>query len=177
MTAPVEYLDIDDVLALAARLLGAPVPIRDLGLLGSAVARPQTTVGGHDAYPDLWSKAAALLQSVVNNHALVDGNKRLGWLATAVFLELNGVNVALADNDDVYDLVITVASSSLTIDRSPRESRISSRPHPASADDVGTDRLATTTSTQVAATAWRSISRPRPTAAACAVLGLFGRVR
>ena len=116
MTDSVEYLDLDDVLALAARLLGDPVPIRDVGLLGSAIARPQTTVGGHDAYPDMWTKAAALLQSLVNNHALIDGNKRLGWLATAVFLELNGVNIADARNDDVYDLVIDVASTSPTLD-------------------------------------------------------------
>ena len=49
----------------------------------------QNAVGGEDAYPDLWTKAAALLQSIVKNHALVDGNKRLAWMATAVFLELN----------------------------------------------------------------------------------------
>jgi death-on-curing protein len=116
VTEPVEYLDLDDVLGLAALLLGAPVPIRDVGLLGSAVARPQTTVGGSDAYPDVWTKAAALLQSIVSNHALVDGNKRLGWLATAVFLELNGIDITTASNDDVYDLVIDVASHTTSID-------------------------------------------------------------
>ena len=115
MTA-VEYLDIDDILALAERLLGTPAPIRDLGLLGSAVARPQTTVGGNDAYPDLWTKAAALLQSIVNDHALIDGNERLGWLATAVFLELNGTNITAATDGDVYDLVIDVASNQRRID-------------------------------------------------------------
>ena len=88
----------------------------DVGLLGSAVARPQTTVGGQDAYPTIWLKAAALLQSIVNNHALVDGNKRLGWLATAVFLELDDASVAGATNDDVYDLVITVASTKVTLE-------------------------------------------------------------
>lgn len=116
MTERIEYLDLDDVLALATRLLGDPPPIRDVGLLGSAVARPQTTVGGQDAYPTIWLKAAALLQSVVNNHALIDGNKRLGWLATAVFLELNDASVASATNDDVYDLVITVASTTATLE-------------------------------------------------------------
>jgi death-on-curing protein len=106
----VEYLDLDDLLDLAALLFGPDPPIRDPGLLGSAVARPQTTLAGADAYPDLWTKAAALLDSVVNNHALVDGNKRLGWLATAVFLYLNGVDVSVAANDDVYDLVVDVAA-------------------------------------------------------------------
>ena len=117
MSEPVEFLDLDDVLALARRLLGDPPPIRDVGLLGSAVARPQTTVGGDDAYPTIWSKAAALLQSIVDNHALVDGNKRLGWLATAVFLEINDSSVATAANDDVYDLVMAVAAGASTIER------------------------------------------------------------
>jgi death-on-curing protein len=69
------------------------------------------SVGGEDAYPDLFTKAAALLHSIVKNHALVDGNKRLGWLATAIFLELNGASVLRASNDDVFDLVMRVASA------------------------------------------------------------------
>lgn len=105
-----EYIDVEDLLALAARLLGDPPPVRDLGLLGSAAARPAASAFGEDAYPDIWLKAAALLQSVVKNHALVDGNKRLGWLATAVFLKLNGVEATNASNDDVYDFVMDVAA-------------------------------------------------------------------
>lgn len=111
MNPDVEFLDLDDVLDLIRRLLGDPPPIRDIGLLGSAVARPQTAVFGQDAYPDIWSKAAALLQSIVNNHALIDGNKRLGWLATAVFLEINGVSVIHVSNDDIYRFVIDVAAN------------------------------------------------------------------
>ena len=105
-----EYLDVNDLIALAEKLLGEPAPIRDLGLLGSAAARPRTTAFGEDAYPDVWSKAAALLHSIVNNHPLVDGNKRLGWLATAVFLELNHRSVLEATNDEVFELVMGVAS-------------------------------------------------------------------
>lgn len=116
MNNPIEFLDLDDVIGLAVALLGDPAPIRDLGLLGSAVARPQTTAFGDDAYPDIWTKAAALLQSIVTNHALIDGNKRLGWLSTAVFLEINGIEVSRASNDDVYDLVIEVAAGRPTID-------------------------------------------------------------
>ena len=116
MNEPVEFLDLDDVVSLAIALLGDPAPIRDIGLLGSAVARPQTTAFGEDAYPDIWIKAAALLHSIVKNHALVDGNKRLGWLATAVFLEINGVEISGASNDDVYDLVIDVAAGQPTVD-------------------------------------------------------------
>ena len=111
MNPDVEFLDLDDVLDLIRRLLGDPPPIRDIGLLGSAVARPQTAVFGQDAYPNIWSKAAALLQSIVNNHALIDGNKRLGWLATAVFLEINGVSVIHVSNDDIYQFVIDVAAN------------------------------------------------------------------
>jgi death-on-curing protein len=110
VTASVEYLDVDDLVGLAVALFGEPPPLRDLGLLGSAAARPRATAFGEDAYPDLWTKAAALLHSVARNHALVDGNKRLGWLACAVFLDVNGVDPTAASNDDVFDLVIHVAS-------------------------------------------------------------------
>jgi death-on-curing protein len=78
--------------------------------------RPQTTVGGNDAYPTIWLKAAALLQTVVGNHALLDGNKRLGWLATAVFLDINQASVATAANDDVYTLVMQIARSEPALD-------------------------------------------------------------
>lgn len=110
MTAGVEYLDLDDLIYLTEQLLGSPPPVRDVGLLASAAARPRTTVMGADAYPDIWEKAAALLQSLVKNHPLVDGNKRLGWLATAVFLEINGVKVTAIPNDEVYEFVIKVAA-------------------------------------------------------------------
>ena len=105
MTPPTEFLNLDDVLDLCRKLLGDPPPVRDIGLLGSAVARPQTTLGEEDAYPTITEKAAALLQSLVINHALIDGNKRLGWLATAVFLEINNFSVAHVSNDDVYDSI------------------------------------------------------------------------
>ncbi|MCY3950087.1 MAG: type II toxin-antitoxin system death-on-curing family toxin [Acidimicrobiaceae bacterium] len=116
MSESVEYLSAEDLVELARRLLGDPPPIRDMGLLGAAAARPQASAFGEDAYPDIWTKAAALLHSVVNNHPLVDGNKRLGWLATAVFLELNDASVSTATNDAVYDLVMTIASTDLAVD-------------------------------------------------------------
>lgn len=123
MSERVEFVDLDDLIDLARALLGDPPPIRDIGLLGSAVARPQTTVSGEDAYPDLFTKAAALLHSIVKNHALVDGNKRLGWLATAVFLDLNGVSVTVISNDDVYDLVIDVAANRADVEHIANELR------------------------------------------------------
>jgi death-on-curing protein len=116
VTEPVEYLDLDDLIELATRLLGDPPPIRDIGLLGSAVARPQTRVFGDDVYPDLWTKAAALLHSIVNDHALIDGNKRLGWLAAAVFLDINGIPITSAANNAVYQLVIDIAAGDPPLD-------------------------------------------------------------
>lgn len=116
MNGSFEYLDLEDLVDLALKMLSDPPPIRDFGLLGSAAARPSSTAFGHDAYPNLVTKAATLLQSIVNNHALIDGNKRLGWLATAVFLELNGQTTEAISNDDVFDLVIWVASKTPEIE-------------------------------------------------------------
>ena len=135
MTDPVEFLDTDDLIELARRLLGDPPPVRDLGLLTAAAARPQASAFGSDAYPDTWTKAAALLQSVVNNHALIDGNKRLGWLATAVFLELNGASVTAAPNHDVYELVMRVAADDVAVEDIANLLRELSQPSPRSSEN------------------------------------------
>ncbi|MDT3441058.1 MULTISPECIES: type II toxin-antitoxin system death-on-curing family toxin [unclassified Pseudofrankia] len=103
---PVIYLDLDDLLALI-RALGVG-PVRDVGLLDAAASRPRSSAFGRDAYPTVTLKAAALLQSLVRNHALVDGNKRLAWLAVAVFLDLNGLAVEMTD-DATFDLVMDAA--------------------------------------------------------------------
>ena len=103
-----EYLDLDDLLAAADAALGGPAEIRDVGLLQSAVARPQATAFGDEAYPDLDQKAAALLHAVVGGHPLVDGNKRLGWVATRLFYRMNGADLR-ADQDEAYALVVSVA--------------------------------------------------------------------
>jgi death-on-curing protein len=110
---PVEYLSLRDLVDLT-KALGAG-PIRDLGLLDSAAHRPQSSFMGHEAYPTLTAKAAALMHSIVGNHALVDGNKRLGLLATAVFLRINGYNLTLAD-DEAFELTMAVAAGQLTAD-------------------------------------------------------------
>ena len=112
----VDYLDVEDLVALAARLLGHPAPIRDLGLLGSAAARPAVNAFGEDAYPEIWLKAAALLRSLVDNHPRVDGNERPGWLSIAVFFELNGIDAALVEEDDVYDFVLSVAAGQSSVE-------------------------------------------------------------
>jgi death-on-curing protein len=109
----VEYLELEDILHLVRRL--GVGPVRDIGLLDSAVARPRSSAFGEDAYPSISMKAAALLHSITNNHALVDGNKRLAWLATTVFLDLNGLAPDLSD-DEAFDLVWEIASMSLDVD-------------------------------------------------------------
>ena len=108
----VEYLTLEDALSLIEDL--AVGPVRDLGLLDSALHRPATMLWGHDAYATIDEKAAALLDSLVRNHPLVDGNKRLGWLATLVFLDINGHWVEAPD-DDAYRLVMDVAAGKLSL--------------------------------------------------------------
>jgi death on curing protein len=105
------YLDLEDLLHVAARTLGE-VPVRDAGLLESALARPRSTAFGEDAYPSVHGKAAALLHSMARNHALVDGNKRLALAATIAFYGLNGIRLTLS-NDEAYDLVMAVAAGEL----------------------------------------------------------------
>jgi death-on-curing protein len=106
----IHYLSLEDLLALVADL--GVGPVWDVGLLDSAAYRPQATVFGIEAYPGLDDKAAVLLESVVRNHALVDGNKRLGWLAVVVFYGLNDV-VLEAPDDDAYALVIAMAEGAI----------------------------------------------------------------
>jgi death-on-curing protein len=107
-----EHLDLEDLLAAAEAALERPPEIRDIGVLEAAVARTRASVYGEDAYPDLDSKGAALLHSIVTGHALVDGNKRLGWVAVRLFCRLNDRDLR-APLDDAFDLVSSVADGSL----------------------------------------------------------------
>lgn len=103
------YLTLAELIHVAERTLGEEVPIRDHGLLASAVARPQATAFGDDAYRSLEEKAAALLHSLARNHALVDGNKRLALAATIALLGVNGRRLSLT-NDEAYELVMSIAA-------------------------------------------------------------------
>jgi death-on-curing protein len=87
-------------------------PIRDPGLLQSALERPATTLMGAEAYPSIQLKAAALLHSLCLNHALVDGNERISALALVIFLDINGRRLLLS-NDELFDLTMAVASGEL----------------------------------------------------------------
>lgn len=106
------YLTLPELLHVAERVLDGQPVVRDAGLLESAVARPQATAFGADAYPDLDTKAAALLHSLARNHALVDGNKRLALAAVIAFYGLNGRRLILT-NDAAYELVMKVAVGEL----------------------------------------------------------------
>jgi death-on-curing protein len=107
------YLNLGEALRIGEAVTGGPLELRDVGLIESALARPQASAFGADAYPSLDEKAAALLQSLVLNHGLVDGNKRLGFACTSVFLTVNGEPLDLDDKTEAYDLVIAVATSEL----------------------------------------------------------------
>lgn len=106
------FLELGDLLHIATRTLGAEPEVRDLGLLESALARPRAAAFGADAYPTVHDKAAALLHSLARNRALVDGNKRLALGATIAFYGMNGVRLALTE-DEAYALIVAVAAGEL----------------------------------------------------------------
>jgi death on curing protein len=106
------YLTLPELLHIAVRALGSEPDVRDYGLLESALARPQATAFGSDAYAGVDAKAAALLHSLARNHALIDGNKRLALAATIAFYGVNGRRLTLT-NDEAYDLVMSVAAGQL----------------------------------------------------------------
>ena len=106
------HLTVEQALRIGRAAVGGPIHVRDIGLLEASVRRPRASVLGQDAYPDLFEKAAALLHSLARNDPLVDGNKRLAWLATYVFLAKNGVVLDPGD-DEAYDLVVGVAAGTM----------------------------------------------------------------
>jgi death-on-curing protein len=107
-----DYLTPDDLLSIAEAATGRPPLVREAGLLAAAVARPRASAFGEDAYPTLWDKAAALFHSLARYHPLVDGNKRLAWTATVVFLAINGERVE-ADLEAALALTLDVATGAV----------------------------------------------------------------
>lgn len=103
------YLTTADLLAIAHATMGGEALIRDEGLVDSAASRPRTTTFGEEAYPDPHLKAAALMHSVLRNHPLIDGNKRLAWVAARVFLALNGFDFR-PDDDLATEFVLAAAA-------------------------------------------------------------------
>jgi death-on-curing protein len=108
-----DYLSIEDLLQIAAGIIDE-IAVRDAGALVAAAGRPQVTVLGDDAYPTFEEKAAALLHSLVRNHALVDGNQRLAWAAARIFCLLNGSDLAYTV-DDAEALMLAAAAGDLDV--------------------------------------------------------------
>jgi death-on-curing protein len=105
-----EFLTADDALEVARLVTGEPPRVRDFGDLDAALARPRQTQDGRELFPDIWDKAAALMESLGRSYALVDGNKRLTWNATWYFLGMNGHPLAEPLDEEaafqfMYDLV------------------------------------------------------------------------
>ena len=107
------YLTADHLAAVAEHAVEGRVLLRDPSLLASAAERPQTVLFGQEQFPTLLDKAAALMHSLARFHPLIDGNKRLAWLATITFLELNGASTS-ASVDEWFDFTIAVASGELS---------------------------------------------------------------
>jgi death-on-curing protein len=112
-SATPDYLSVEDLLEIAAGVLDE-VQLRDAGLLASAAARPRTTVLGDDAYPTFADKAAALMHSLVRNHPLVDGNKRLAWSALRAFCILNRRDLTYTV-DDAETFVLAAAAGDIDV--------------------------------------------------------------
>ena len=109
------YLTAEQILFVHYRLVsetGGEHGLRDLGLLESVVARPRQTFGNEELYPDIFEKAAALMESLVNNHPFIDGNKRAGIACTVLFLRQNGITF-LAKNSELEKFTLRVASSKI----------------------------------------------------------------
>ncbi|MFD7979964.1 type II toxin-antitoxin system death-on-curing family toxin [Streptomyces sp. NPDC059071] len=109
---PSRFLTVAEVAAIArTAFTGDGVPeLRAPGLLESAVHRPRARMFGESAYQDVYEQAAVLLHAITSNHPFVDGNKRAAWLSSAVFLAVNGVDLADVDHDRAYELVVGVAA-------------------------------------------------------------------
>lgn len=108
-----KYLSPEQILFIHARLIaetGGSHGVRDLGGLQSALARPQASFDNQDLYPDVFHKAAALIDSLIRNHPFLDGTKRTGVAAAGIFLHRNGYQL-MASNESMVEMVMKIAQS------------------------------------------------------------------
>ncbi len=113
----IHYLTPEQVLFIHSRLVaetGGGRGLRDLGMLLSALGRPQSTFDENDLYGDVFLKAAALMDSLVRNHPFVDANKRTALVSTALFLQING-NRFVANNEEIVGFSMACARSELSL--------------------------------------------------------------
>ncbi|HEM5084273.1 TPA: type II toxin-antitoxin system death-on-curing family toxin [Streptococcus suis] len=113
-----KVLTVEQVIELHTRLIqatGGLYGVRDVGLIESSLSSAFSTYFGVEKYPSIEEKAARLCYSLVNNHAFLDGNKRIGVFVMIIFLELNGIVLNQTD-DEIVKLGLGVASSELDYD-------------------------------------------------------------
>lgn len=114
-----KYLTPQNVIQIHFELVeatGGLQGLRDLGLLESAVLRPQATFGGEDLYPTLIIKAAALAHSLLLNHVFADGNKRTATISMVEFLVLNGKKFK-ATNKEIVTFALWVENKKPNIEQ------------------------------------------------------------
>lgn len=114
MSEDVYYPTLAEAIAFNEAFIGKR-GVRDVGLLESALMRPSSSAFGHDAYPDLWSKAAALLHSIIRNHPFMDGNKRTSMNLALAFLDRNGEDVDHADPEALIGLAVAIANDRIDV--------------------------------------------------------------
>ena len=115
----IRYITLEEVVAIhesMVDLYGGSHGLRDLGLLQSALARPQASFAGEDLYPSLMEKAAALFHSLLFNHVFVDGNKRTALTSTARFLYINGRELC-ASEDELVTFPLRVENNHFSIEK------------------------------------------------------------
>lgn len=113
------YLTPEQVLFIHYRLIeetGGSHGLRDIGLLQSAIARPMAAFGGDDLYPDIFTKAAALMHSLIKNHPFIDGNKRTAITSSSIFLLRNGFQIT-ASNKELEQFTLEAASTKIEIEK------------------------------------------------------------
>lgn len=107
-----KYLTPQQILFIHYRLIettGGSHGVRDISLLQAAAARPQATFDGRDLYPDIFAKAAALMEYIIKNHPFVDGNKRTGIAAAGLSLQFNGFHLQTTQ-DELYGFTMAMAA-------------------------------------------------------------------
>jgi death-on-curing protein len=114
-----QYLSLEDALQQIAI---SGFYVKDAGLLDSALARPQTSVFGEDAYPTLELKAAAMTHSVIKNHPMVDGNKRTSWFLLNAFLYINGYLLEMSTEEGL-EFTLGVATDQLSLEEAAEKIR------------------------------------------------------
>lgn len=101
-----QAIEIHEILV---KQFGGSIGLRDLGGLESALARPLQTFGSEDLYPDFFTKAAAIGESIIINHPFIDGNKRTGFVLMETILRFGKMKIT-APNDELYQFIISIST-------------------------------------------------------------------